>query len=51
MSGVVQGGWEFVVAAYLVTAAVLGGYATSVFVRLRYERSRAAAQARRDGTA
>lgn len=51
MSGVVQGGWEFVVAAYLVTAVVLGGYATSVFLRLRHERSRAAAQARRDGTA
>ena len=51
MSGVIQGGWDFVVAAYLVTAAVLCGYATSVFVRLRHERSRAAAQARRDGTA
>lgn len=51
MSGVVQGGWEFVVAAYLVTAAALGGYATSVFLRLRNERSRAATEARREGTA
>ncbi len=42
MSGVVQGGWEFVVAAYTVTAAVLGAYTASVFVRLRAERQRAA---------
>ena len=42
MSGVVQGGWGFVAAAYLVTALVLGGYATSIFVRAR-------AQAKREG--
>jgi hypothetical protein len=51
VSGVVEGGWGFVAAAYLVTAAVLCGYATSVFLRLRSERSRAATEARRDGTA
>lgn len=42
MNGVVQGGWEFVVAAYTVTGAVLGAYAASVFLRLRAERQRAA---------
>jgi len=50
MSGIIEGGWGFVAAAYLVTAAVLGGYASSVFLRLRSERSRAATEARRDGT-
>ncbi len=33
--GIVQGGWEFVWAAYALSAVVLGGYATSVIVRLR----------------
>jgi hypothetical protein len=42
VSGVVQGGWEFVVAAYTVTAAILGAYGASVFLRLRVERQRAA---------
>ena len=51
MSGVVEGGWGFVAAAYIVTAAVLGSYAASVFLRLRSERSRAATEARRDRTA
>lgn len=41
MTGVVQGGWEFVIAAYAISAAVLGGYATSVLVRYRAERRRA----------
>ncbi len=41
MSGVIEGGWEFVVAAYAVTAAVLGAYATSVFLRFRSEKARA----------
>ena len=50
MSGVVQGGWGFVAAAYIVTAAVLGGYATSVFLRWRSERSRAATEAGREAT-
>jgi heme exporter protein CcmD len=42
LSGVVQGGWEFVVAAYLVSAAVLGAYAASVLWRYRAERERLA---------
>ena len=40
MSGVVQGGWEFVIAAYVVTSVVLGSYAASVFLRYRNERRR-----------
>jgi hypothetical protein len=40
MSGVIQGGWEFVIAAYVVTAVVLGGYTASVFLRSRSERNR-----------
>jgi hypothetical protein len=43
----VQGGWEFVAAAYVLSAAVLGGYATSVFVRYRTERRRASTEAQR----
>jgi hypothetical protein len=41
MSGVVQGGWEFVIAAYAVSALVLGGYALSLHHRYRSERARA----------
>jgi hypothetical protein len=37
-SGVIQGGWEFVVAAYSVTAVVLIGYAISIHIRYRAER-------------
>jgi len=40
VSGVIEGGWEYVVAAYAVTAVVLGAYATSVFLRLRSEKAR-----------
>ena len=40
MSGVVQGGWEFVIAAYVVTGVILTGYASSVFLRYRNERNR-----------
>src|SRR5581483_7843791 len=40
LSGVIEGGWEFVVAAYAVTAATLATYATSVFLRYRTERRR-----------
>ena len=40
MSGVVSGGWEFVWAAYAVTAVVLGVYTFSIFSRLRAERAR-----------
>jgi len=45
--GYVEGGWEFVWAAYAVTAVVLGGYATSVLIRFRAERNRAEREARR----
>ena len=34
MSGMIQGGWEFVYAAYGITAAALILYAFSLFVRL-----------------
>lgn len=42
MTGVIEGGWPFVIAAYAVTALILSGYAASVFVRHRGERRRAA---------
>jgi hypothetical protein len=35
MTGVIQGGVEFVVAAYVVTALMLGGYVLSVVLRWR----------------
>ena len=35
MDGVVTGGWEFVVAAYSVTAVVFVGYTASVLFRVR----------------
>jgi heme exporter protein CcmD len=38
--GVIQGGWEFVWAAYAVSAAVFLGYALSVHLRYRAERAR-----------
>ena len=41
-SGVLQGGWEFVVAAYAVTAVILVVYALSVVVRYRAEAARSA---------
>ncbi|HKZ32434.1 MAG TPA: hypothetical protein VJ648_08770 [Vicinamibacteria bacterium] len=39
-AGVIQGGWEFVVAAYVASAVILLGYAFSVFWRYRRARSR-----------
>ena len=33
--GVIKNGWPFVWAAYTVTALILTGYATSVFLRYR----------------
>jgi hypothetical protein len=45
VSGVIAGGWEFVAAAYIVTAAVLGGYAASVLLRYRAEKHRGAKEA------
>lgn len=38
--GVIEGGWEFVGAAYGITAAVLIGYAVSLHVRYRRESAR-----------
>jgi hypothetical protein len=32
-SGVIQGGWEFVIAAYAASAVILLGYAFSVYRR------------------
>lgn len=46
--GSLEGGWEYVVAAYSATAVVLTGYAVSVFVRLRSERARARRDAQRE---
>ena len=40
MRGVIEGGWEFVFAAYGVTAVTLLGYALSVHRRYRVERDR-----------
>jgi hypothetical protein len=40
MSGVIQGGWGFVVAAYAVTATVLVIYGVSIVLRLRREQLR-----------
>ena len=38
--GVITGGWEFVWAAYGVTAVILTGYAVSVIARHRAQRRR-----------
>jgi hypothetical protein len=40
-SGVISGGWEFVTAAYTITAIVLGGYIVSVLSRFAKEREAA----------
>jgi len=40
MTGVIKGGWEYVIAAYLASAVILLGYAGSVVWRYRRERSR-----------
>jgi hypothetical protein len=39
--GVIQGGWEFVWAAYGISAAVLLGYGATLVLRLRAEQVRA----------
>ncbi len=44
-SGLLHGGWEFVIAAYVVSAVVYVGYLASVHFRYRDERRQAA----RDG--
>lgn len=45
--GVIEGGWEFVWAAYGISAAVLLGYAASLVARLRSERARVRREASR----
>ena len=40
MSGVIEGGWEFVWAAYTVTTIVFLAYTGSVISRYRKERKR-----------
>jgi len=40
MSGVIEGGWEYVTAAYVASAVTLLGYAFSVYWRYRRQRSR-----------
>lgn len=40
MNGVITGGWEYVRAAYLVSATILLGYAFSVYWRYRSETRR-----------
>ena len=39
-SGVIEGGWEFVIAAYVVSAVILLSYALSVVARYRAELAR-----------
>lgn len=49
MNGVIQGGWEFVTAAYAVTGAVLVLYTVSIFIRLRREKGLRAADVLSEG--
>ena len=49
-TGVIEGGWSYVVGAYAVSAAVLIGYAVSVYLRYRAERARSEAETGREGT-
>jgi len=46
-SGMIAGGWEFVTAAYVVTAIVIGSYVISVLTR--FSKERAAARRRDSG--
>lgn len=46
-TGVIEGGWEFVVAAYAVSAIILIGYAVSINIRYRAERARRKREAER----
>ena len=45
--GYIQGGWEYVWAAYVVSTTVLLGYLVSVFARYRAEKARSEREARR----
>ena len=40
-TGVIVGGWEYVWAAYAVTAVILLGYTASLIARYRSERGKA----------
>lgn len=40
MTGVIEGGWEYVIAAYVASGVILLGYAFSVIWRYRRGRSR-----------
>jgi hypothetical protein len=44
--GVLEGGWEYVTAAYVVTAVILTTYAVSVIARYRAELARRGRDAR-----
>ncbi len=44
MNGVISGGWEFVIATYVITALAFTGYAATIFIRLRGEARRAERQ-------
>ena len=46
MAGVITGGWEYVVAAYVLTGVVLLGYTLSIVARLRAETRRAEREAK-----
>ena len=46
MSGVIAGGWEYVIAAYVVTGVVLLGYTLSIVARLRALTRRTVREAR-----
>ena len=46
MRGVIEGGWEFVIAAYVMTGIVLLGYTWSIIARLRAETERAEREAK-----
>ena len=50
MPGTVEGGWEYVIAAYVATALILIGYAVSVILRHRQELSRLAREEGRGPT-
>jgi hypothetical protein len=39
-SGVIQGGWEYVTAAYAISVVILTAYVASVVLRYRAEKAR-----------
>lgn len=40
MSGMIEGGWEYVVAAYAISGLAFVAYGVSVYLRLRAARGR-----------